>query len=237
MDMHAEERTETPSPKEQPSLFDSARESDAPADSAIADGANTDAPAETAGAEGASESSPGEPAREAERVDRKRLEEQLEALKKKELELRRAIAIADHPDLAEAIRRLDGRAYALVRVETKIAQGLSKAEERRKDGIEKKLETLREKRAELDTQIAALEQEHASLVREREIALQAERREALHDLVLTLGEHAAALAAAGLDAADLVPEIGQRMSEIRAVAEELVQARANGRSAVPGIEA
>jgi hypothetical protein len=160
-----------------------------------------------------------------ERTDRKRLEEQLEALKRKELELRRAIAIADHPDLAEAIRRLDGRAYALTRVEAKIAQGLSKSEERRRETLEKKLDALREKRAELDAQIAALMQEHGALVQERERALELERRAALHDLVLSLGEHAAALAEAGLDAADLVPEIGQRMTEIRALAEELVQAR------------
>lgn len=214
MDMHAEERTNPPSP------------------SPAADSSMEPASDDAASAANASEPNAEEPAREPERVDRKRLEEQLEALKKKELELRRAIAIADHPDLAEAIRRLDGRAYALVRVETKITIGLSKAEERRKDGIEKKLETLREKRAELDTQIVALEQEHASLVREREIALQKERSEALHDLVLTLGEHAAALAAAGLDAADLVPEIGQRMDEIRAHAETLVQNRSNGRAVV-----
>ena len=210
MDTHAEERSQPPSPSPQ----------------AVAEAA----PA-------VEEASPSEPGREPERVDRKRLEEQLEALKKKELELRRAIAIADHPDLAEAIRRLDGRAYALVRVETKIALGLSKAEERRKDGIEKKLEALREKRAELDTQIGALEQEHASLVRERESALSAEREAALHDLVLTLGEHAAALAAAGLDAADLVPEIGQRMDEIRALAETLVQKRSSPGSLATTAEA
>ena len=161
-----------------------------------------------------------------ERPDKKRLEEQLEALKRKELELRRAIAIADHPELGEAIRLLDGRAYAVVRVEAKIAQGLSKAEDRRKETLEKKLAALRDKRAELDAQIAELELEHASLVRERERALQLERRAALNDLVVTLGEHAAALAAAGLDVADLVPEIGQRMPQIRALAEELVQARA-----------
>jgi hypothetical protein len=167
------------------------------------------------------------------RPDRKRLEEQLTALKRKELELRRALAIADHPELAEAIRRLEGRAFALTRVEAKIAQGLSKADDRRRDTLEKKLALLRDKRAELDAQIAELELEHENLVRERERALGAEQRAALHDLVLTLGEHAAALAAAGLDAGELVPEIGQRMPLIRALAEELVQARGTRNGADP----
>jgi chromosome segregation ATPase len=159
------------------------------------------------------------------RPDRKRLEEQLSALKRKELELRRAIAIADHPELAEAIRCLEGRAFALSRVETKIAQGLSKAEDRRKEALEKKLATLRDKRAELDAQVAELDLELDTLVRERERALLAEQRAALHDLVLTMGEHAAALAAAGLDAGELVPEIAQHMPQIRALAEELVAGR------------
>jgi len=155
-------------------------------------------------------------------TDKKRLEEQLEALKRKELELRRAIAIADHPELADAIRLLDGRAYALTRVEAKIAQGLSKSEERRKETLEKKLDVLREKSAELSAQIAELSKEHESLVLARVTALEGERRAALHDLVASLGEHSATLSAAGLDAGELVPEIGQRMAEIRAAAEELV---------------
>jgi len=158
-------------------------------------------------------------------VDKRRLEEQLETLKRKELELRRALALADHPELADAIRRLDGRVYALTRVEAKLAQGLSKSEERRKEVLEKKLEALRAKAAELDAQIAELNAEHESLVHARAAALQAERRAALNELVACLGEHAAALAAAGLDPAELVPEIGRRMDEIRGAAEELVDAR------------
>lgn len=158
--------------------------------------------------------------------DKKRLEEQLEALKRREVELRRALAIADHPGLADTIRLLDGRAYALTRAEAKIAQGLSKAEERRKETLEKKLEALEAKRAELDTQIAELRKEYECLVHERALALEAERREALHALIAALGEHAASLTAAGLDAGELVPEIGRRTSEIRAAAEELVAAKA-----------
>jgi chromosome segregation ATPase len=155
-------------------------------------------------------------------VDKRRLEQQLEALKRRELELRRTLAVADHPTLADAIRLLDGRAYALTRIEAKLAQGLSKSEERRKETLEKKLGALRAKAAELDGQIAELNAELESLVHARVAALEAERRTALHELVACLGEHAAALAAAGLDAADLVPEIGQRMAEIRSAAQDLV---------------
>ena len=185
---------------------------------------NHDDPPPDEGAQPAPNAAEAAPA-SGDRLDRKRLEEQLSALKRKELELRRAIAIADHPELAEAIRCLEGRAFALTRVETKIAQGLSKAEDRRKEALEKKLAVLRDKRNELDAQIAELELELDSLVRERERALQAEQHAALHDLVMTMGEHASALAAAGLDAGELVPEIAQHMAQIRALAEELVAAR------------
>jgi cell division protein FtsB len=158
-------------------------------------------------------------------VDKKRLEEQLEALKRKELELRRALAIANHPELADAIRLLDGRAYALTRVEGKIALGLSKSEERRKETLEKKLEGLNAKRAELNAQIAELNAELDLLVKARAEALEGERRAALNELVAALGQHTAALSAAGLDVSELVPEIGQRMAQIREAAEQLVAAR------------
>ena len=164
------------------------------------------------------------PAEAAPSIDKRRLEGQLESLKRKELELRRALAVADHPELADAIRLLDGRAYALARAEAKLAQGLSKGDERRKQALEKKLDALRAKAAELNAQIAELSAEHENLVHARAAALEAERRAALNELVACLGEHAAALAAAGLDAADLVPEIGVRMAEIRAAAQELVDA-------------
>ena len=65
------------------------------------------APAETASVEmGGSETAA--QAVEAREPDRKKIEEQLGALKRKEAELRRALAIADHPALAEAIRALEG---------------------------------------------------------------------------------------------------------------------------------
>jgi chaperonin cofactor prefoldin len=157
-------------------------------------------------------------------VDKKRLEEQLEALKRKELELRRALAIANHPELADAIRLLDGRTYALTRVEAKIALGLSKSEERRKETLEKKLEALNAKSSELKAQITELSAELDLLVKARADALEGERRAALNELVAALGQHNAAVSAAGLDVSELVPEIGQRMAQIRAAAEDLVAA-------------
>lgn len=154
-------------------------------------------------------------------IDRRRLEEQLEALKRRESELRRALAIADHPELAEAIRELEGRAYAISRVEAKLAQGLTKAEERRREAVDKKLSVLREKRAELDSQIAELEKELAALGVERTRAFEAERREALQNLLVTLSTHKAALEAAGLEAVALVPELGAYLPEVYTLAEEL----------------
>jgi chromosome segregation ATPase len=169
-------------------------------------------------------------------IDKRRLEGQLEALKRREFELRRALAVADHPELADAIRLLDGRAYALARVETKLAQGLSKSEERRKETLDKKLGVLRAKAAELDAQIAELSAEHANLVHTRSAALETERRAALNELVACLGEHVAMLASAGFDAADLVPEIGQRMAEIRDAAQELVDAPRAGQPPVAQLD-
>lgn len=155
-------------------------------------------------------------------VDRKRIAEQLEALKRKEAELRRALAISDHPELADAIRALEGRAYAVARAEAKMAQGLSKSEERRRDTLEKKLASLREKRAELDAHIGELEAELSSLTEERVRAFEGERRDAMERLLAALGTHEAALRAAGLEASSLVPEIAGFMPEIRALAEALV---------------
>src|SRR6187402_2004414 len=91
----------------EPSLFDHA--SSEPADEPADEPAGKTAPAES---------------------DRKRLAEQLHALKRKEFELRRALAAAEHPELAESIRLIEGRAFAVSRVEAKLAEGFSKAEAR-----------------------------------------------------------------------------------------------------------
>jgi chromosome segregation ATPase len=159
------------------------------------------------------------------KVDRRKLEEQLHVLKRKEFELRRALVIADHPELADVIRVLEGRAYALTRAEAKLAQGLTKAEERRRETTEKKLSSLREKRAELDAQIGALESELRSLGAERMQVFEAEQRQALEQLLVALGTHEPALRAAELDAASLVPELAGFLPKIQALAETLVAAR------------
>jgi hypothetical protein len=158
--------------------------------------------------------------------DRKRIEEQLDALKRKEIELRRALVVTDHPELAEAIRTLGSRALAVSRAEAKLAQGLSKTEVRKREGIEKKLGSLRAKREELEGQIKALEVELGGLGSERLATFEAERREAMQQLMLTLGEHEEQLRAAGLDASALVPEISGWMPELATIAKALVAARA-----------
>ncbi len=154
-------------------------------------------------------------------TDRKRIEEQLEALKRREFELRRALAVADHPELAEAIRVLEGRAYAVTRVEVKMSQGLSKAEERRRETLDKKLVSLRERRAELDVQIGEVETQLAPLGEARTRAFEAERREAMELLIAALSHHHDALHAAGLDAANLVPDLARWMPEVVTLAEQL----------------
>jgi hypothetical protein len=153
--------------------------------------------------------------------ERKRLADQLEALKRKEFELRRALAAADHPEVAEAIRTIEGRAFAVERAEAKVAQGFSKSEARRRDVIEKKLGTLREKRAELDTQIGALEAELGGLGADRLATFESERQKALEQLMIAIASHGAALRAAGLDPSQLVPEIAGWLPELDALAEKL----------------
>jgi chromosome segregation ATPase len=153
-------------------------------------------------------------------TDRKRLEEQLDALKRKELELRRALAVADHPELRDAIRAIEGRAWAVARAEEKIAQGLSKSEARRREGVTKKLGTLRDKRAELDAQITTLETELEGLGTERLAGFEEERRLALQQLLLALGTHDAELRAAGLEADALIPDISRWLPELDTIAKQ-----------------
>lgn len=155
---------------------------------------------------------------------RKQIQDQLEALKRKEAELRRALAIADHPDLTEPLRIVEGRAYAVARVESKMAQGLSKAEEKRRDTLQKKLSGLVTKRDELNTQIEGLEAELRSLIDEREQGFAEERREAMKQLVMALGAHEAAFREADLDLENLMPEIVEWRSELEATAEAMAAA-------------
>jgi hypothetical protein len=175
-----------------------------------------DAPAEELGAAQAESAEGEKPV-----PDRKRLKEQLEALKRKEAELRRALAVTDHPELADAIRSLEASVYCVTRAEAKLSQGFSKGEARRREVIEKKLTTLREKRTELDTQIVAFESELEGLGTQRLAEFETERKSALKNLMVALATHDATLSAAGFEAHALVPEIATWMPELEAVAREV----------------
>ncbi len=155
-------------------------------------------------------------------AERRRIREQLEALERKQAELRRALAIADHPELSDAIRAIEGRVYAVTRVEAKMAQGLSKSEERRRETLEKKLSVSRGKLEELHQQITELERELHTLGTLRTEAFEAERRDAIEQLMSTLSTHGAAFETAGLELTALVPELARYMSEVHSVAEEIV---------------
>lgn len=157
--------------------------------------------------------------------ERRRLEEQLEALKRREVELRRALALADHPALADAVRLLEGRMYSVGRADAKLATGLSKSELRRVDTLEKKLSSARVRREELDQQVAELERELSQLGVERIEAFRAERRDALVQLIAELNRHDDAFRAAGVEVFALLPLLGELMPEIRALAAELASRR------------
>jgi hypothetical protein len=158
--------------------------------------------------------------------DRKRLAEQLDALRRKEAELLRALAVADHPDLADAIRTIEARVYGVTRADAKIAQGLSKSEARRQETLTKKVTALREKRAELDTQIGGLEAELEEIGAARLTDFQRERHDALQALMVALATHDSAIGAAGLDVRSLLPEIGGLLPELEAIARSVSETRA-----------
>lgn len=193
--------------------------SDPPADAAPP----AEAPAEEAPEAPAAGAPPAEPAV----PDRRRIEEQLEALERKQAELRRALALADHPELAAAVRALEARADAVAHADEKRRRGLSKAEEKKRDGLEKKLEGLRGKRAELDAQIGELERELAPLGAERVKLLDAERDAALAELAAAIELHEHEITAAGLEVALFVPELARWGGELDAL-------RARGASDVVG---
>ncbi len=158
--------------------------------------------------------------------ERRRIEEQLAALERKQAELRRALAMADHPQLADAIREIEGRAYAVGRAEARLAQPLSKSEERQRAKLESKLEAARAKRAEHDAQIASLEAELSTLTDERVARLRTDRDAALEVLFGLLARHADAFDAAGLQMAALVPELERWLPDLRAMAEARLAADA-----------
>jgi chromosome segregation ATPase len=153
--------------------------------------------------------------------ERKRLEQQLDALKRKETEIRRALALADHPELGEAVRVIEGRVFALSRADTKVAQGVSKGEARRRETIEKKLGSLREKRAELEQQITTLESELSGLGSDRLAGYQAERREALEQLLVAVASHDTVFSSASVEAAQLIPDLARWLPDLEALAKQL----------------
>lgn len=161
-------------------------------------------------------------------ADRKRIEEQLAQLEKRRLELCRELAITDHPEIAEPIREIEGRIYAVHRVEARMAEGLSKAEARRIEALQKKREGLAAKKAELDAkraevqgQLDALDRELSELGEDREATFHRERNQALEALVIALGTHAPAFQSASVEIATLIPELTARMPEVQTVAERL----------------
>jgi hypothetical protein len=191
-------------------------------DDSAASSARTDSAAEAATQQAIDEQAAASRSPQAEGDEREHIKEQLNALKRREFELRRALAIAEHPELADAIRTLEGRTYAVAKAQAKLEQGLSKSEERRRDTLERKLSGLREKRATLDGQIGELDSELAALGVERTRAYEAERQAALEQLLAALGTHSNTLSAAGLEPSELVPELEAWLPEVRACAEAFV---------------
>ncbi len=161
-------------------------------------------------------------------LDRKRIEEQLALLEKKRLELSRALTVADHPELADPIRMVEGRLYAVSRVEERMREGLSKAEARKVETLGKKRQALLAKkaeldakRAELDTEVAGIDRELAGLGEERTLAFEREREQALEALVVMLAQLGPKFDAANVELTAVVPELGARMDEVRAAAHAL----------------
>jgi hypothetical protein len=159
---------------------------------------------------------------EPERLTKRKLEGQLEALKRKEAELRRALVVAEHPELAEAIRLLQGRTYALERSEEKLALGLTKAELRRRETLQKKRASLDAKRAELDAQIEQLDGELQGLGVERQQGFEAEHRQGLEELMVALGTHLGEVQAAGLELTELLPDLKRWLPIIEQLAAQKV---------------
>ena len=75
-------------------------------------------------------------------AERRRLEAELAAIEKKREELARALIVNAHPELADPIRVLTGRLYAVSRVEERMREPLSKAEVRKVESLGKKREEL-----------------------------------------------------------------------------------------------
>lgn len=161
-------------------------------------------------------------------TERRRLEAELAAIEKKREELARALVVNAHPELADPIRMLTGRLYAVTRIEERMREPLSKAEVRKVESLGKKRESLVAKRAELDAKRAGLEAEMTEIDRElaqlgeqRTQGFERERTEALEQLVVTLAQLGPVFEAAGADPVQLVAGLGPRLPEVQLAAEEL----------------
>lgn len=159
--------------------------------------------------------------------DRKRLEQQLLALKRKEAELRCALVATTHPELAGGVREIQGKAYAVSKAEEKLTQGLPKSEARRQEKLDKKLAMLRTKQAELEVQIDAVEKEITELGTGRLATFESERAEAMQSLMASLGAHGEALKAAQVDPRELVADLERWWPELEAIAHEVSAEPAN----------
>jgi len=155
--------------------------------------------------------------------ERQRIERQLRQLKRKEAELRRALIVADHPQLSQPILEVDGRVYAVQQAADRLDSPLTKSEAKKQERLGKKLASLQTKRAALDASIAELETELAQLGEERLASLTADRDAALQKLFVVMGQHAATFDAAGIQVGAVVPDLERWLPAIRAMAEEHAQ--------------
>ncbi len=160
--------------------------------------------------------------------ERRRLEAELAAIEKKREELARALIVNAHPELADPIRVLTGRLYAVARVEERMREPLSKGETRKLESLGKKRESLLAKRAELDakraeveSEIGTVDHELSLLGDERTKGFGRERDEALEQLVVSLAQLGPVFDGAGVDPVRVVDGLEARMPEVKLAAEEL----------------
>jgi len=138
-------------------------------------------------------------------LDRQRLEQELRAVRRKELELMRAIVVADHPQLGEALTVLETHMQRVVSAQQQLAEGLSESDRRRHAELTELMNGLKQQRADLNLEIEAHECELRALGEERSQRLQFAEREALHALATAHQEHERSLLSAGANLEVLLP--------------------------------
>jgi hypothetical protein len=161
-------------------------------------------------------------------AERRRLEAELAAIERRREEVARALIVNAHPELADPIRVLTGRLYAVARVEERMREPLSKGEVRKLESLGTKRESLHLRRAELDAkraeveaEIATVDHELAQLGELRTKGFERDRGAALEQLVVSLVQLGPTFDAAGVDPANLVDGLAVRMSDVKATAEAL----------------